>query len=217
MTRRFIAAVIWHDWRRVLRCDIAEIVRAVVEIAAAAVTPPTAMPETILAAALIVTILSIGWDIRLRLATAGYESRQATDIRRCVIAALNRLHIRLLLGLMLRLMLRPVLLLISWWKRLRVARQIGLPLLHVLRRLLCDLRLRRKARLVLAGEGLIVVVVEIIVSRALRGCLLALRVGLIVVVGILLAELFLRRRDQAEIMFGVLVIIFSRYRIAGAL
>ena len=32
---------------------------------------------------------------------------------------------------------------------------------------------------------------------------------------ILLAELFVRRRDQAEIMFGVLVVILGRDRVAG--
>ena len=107
-----------------------------------------------------------------------------------------------------------MLLLIARRKRLRVARQIRLRLRCMLRYLLRYLRLRRKARFVLAGKGLIVVVVEIVVSRALRRRLLALRVGLIVVVGVLLAELFLRDRDQAEIMFGVLVIILSRHRVA---
>ena len=37
------------------------------------------------------------------------------------------------------------------------------------------------------------------------------------VVRVLLAELLLRRGDQAEIMLGVLIIIFRRDRIAGAL
>jgi hypothetical protein len=36
-------------------------------------------------------------------------------------------------------------------------------------------------------------------------------------VRIVLAELLLRRRDQAEIMFGMLKVVFSRYRIAGGL
>ena len=90
--------------------------------------------------------------------------------------------------LLRRLMLRPaVLLLIARWKRLGVARQIRLCLRHR--------RLRCKAWFIDAREGLaVVVVIEIVVSRAL-GCGLGLRVGLVVVVGVLLAELFLRNGD----------------------
>ena len=36
-------------------------------------------------------------------------------------------------------------------------------------------------------------------------------------VRVALAELLLRRRDQAEIMLGVLIIVFRRHRIAGGL
>src|SRR5664279_555075 len=115
-----------------------------------------------------------------------------------------------MLRLMRRLMLRTVLLLIARRKRLRVARQIRLCLRNGW--------LRRKARLVLTRERLaVVIVIEVVVGRTLRRRLLALRVGLVVVVGVLLPELFLRRGDQTEIMFGVLVIILGRHRIAGAL
>ena len=40
---------------------------------------------------------------------------------------------------------------------------------------------------------------------------------MLVVIGVLLSELFLRGGDQAKIMFGMLIVILSRYRIAGAL
>jgi hypothetical protein len=40
---------------------------------------------------------------------------------------------------------------------------------------------------------------------------------LLIVIGVLLPELFLRRRDQAEVMLGVLVVILSGNRVAGAL
>jgi len=115
-----------------------------------------------------------------------------------------------MLRLLQRLMLwSAVLLLIAWRKRLGVARQIRLHLRHR--------RLWRETRFVDAREGLaVVIVIEIVVSRALwRG--LGLRVRLAVVVGVLLAELFLRNGDQTEIVFGVLIIILSRYRIAGTL
>ena len=49
----------------------------------------------------------------------------------------------------------------------------------------------------------------------MRAALALLR--LLIVIGVLLAELFLRSGDQAEIMLGVLVVIFGRHRIARAL
>src|SRR5664280_1483922 len=116
-------------------------------VAAAAMTPAPAMPEAILAVALLMTVLPgalIGVLAHrlLRLAAAaGDEGRQRVRVRDGHIAALNR---RLRIRLLLRLRLRAVLLLIARRKRLRVARQIGL-------RLRCW-RLRREARLVLAHE-----------------------------------------------------------------
>src|SRR5450830_116410 len=177
---------------------------------------PTA--ETILiAVALVVAVLApalvgVRGDSRLRLAAAaGDESRQARHVRSADIAALNRRLRKGLRRLLLRLMLRAgVLLLVARRKRLRVARNKGLRLLRW--------RLRRVARLVLAQERLAVVVAVIIVvvSRALRRglALLPLR---IVIIGVLLAELFLGDGDQPEIMFGVLVVVFGSNRIAGAL
>ena len=117
---------------------------------------------------------------------------------------------RLLIGLLL--VLRPVLhLLIARRKWLRITRQIRLALLR--------LRLRCVARLVLPHERLavIVAVIEAVVGRTLRRSALTMLLRLLVVIGVLLAELLLRRGDQAEIMFCVLVVIFGCYRVAGAL
>ena len=200
-----------------MRIGIAKIVRTEAAAAAMASTPTA---ETILiAVALVLAILAVAlvgvWaDILRRLAAAGDESRQARHVRSTDIAALNRRLRKGLLRLMLRLMLRAgVLLLVARRKWLRVARNKGLRLLHR--------RLRRVARLVLAQERLaFVVAVVVAVVVALLGALLALLTLLplrIVVIGVLLAELFLRDGDQPEIMFGVLVVIFGSHRIAGAL
>lgn len=169
---------------------------------AAAMTAAPAMAEA-LALLLVAVAVDVGL-LRLR-AAAGDEGRQAVHI-----GAFRRLRERLLLR---RLVLRAVvLLLVARRERLRVARQIRL-LLRLLRLRL--LRLRRVG-LVLAEERLAVVIVVEVVSRALllRGAgLLLLRV----VVRVLLPELFLRGGDEAEIVLGVLIVIFSRDRVAGAL
>ena len=198
-----------------MRIAVAEIIRPIRAVAAAAMTPPPAMPEAVLAIALlIVTILAVALivilsGVLLRLATAaGDERGQTAGVLAAGVAAWVGLR---RIGLLLRLMLRTVLLLIARRKRLRVARQIRLRLRHMLWRL----RLRREARLVLAHVRLAVVfpVIEVVIGRALRSALALLRL-LIVVVGVLLAELLLRGGDQAEIMLGVLVVVFGRHRVA---
>ena len=60
-------------------------------------------------------------------------------------------------------------------------------------------------------------VLEILVLARLELLVVAAAFGTRLEVRIVLAELLLRRRDQAEIMFGVLEIIFRRDRIAGGL
>ena len=159
--------------------------------------PPVHAESLARALALIVAILA-AVRRRLRLPAAGDERRQAVAL-----GALSggRLRIRLLL----RLILGAALLLVARRKGLRVARQIGLTL--SLR------RLRRVARLVLAHERLVVVAVVEIVAAGLAGR----RLLALLVIGVLLAELLLRGGDQAEIMFGVLVVVLGRHRIAGAL
>ena len=117
-----------------------------------------------------------------------------------------------LVGLLVRLwlMLRTVVhLLIARREWLGIPRQIRLRLLH--------LRLRCIARFVLAHErlGIVIVAIKALVCGLLTRRSLLLR--LLVVIGILLTELFLRGGDQAKIMLGVLIVVFSGHRIARAL
>ena len=192
-----------------MRIGVAEIRTVRTESAAAAVAPAATAVTVLAAITLFVTILStlIGVlsGILLRLAAACNECRQAGRFRHTVVATLAR---RLRMGLLrTRLMLwAAVLRLIARRERLRIARQIRL---RLRRR-----RLWRVAWLVLTEERLAIViaVIVVVVSRALRGALLR---RWIVVIGILLAELFLRGGYQAEIVFGVLVVIFGRYAVAG--
>lgn len=180
-------------------------VGAIRTVSTAAMTSAPAMhAETILATvALVVTVLVLG-GVLLRLATAGDECRQAADLLSAFLATL----IRLLL-ILLRLMLRAVMhLLIARRERLGIARQIRLLLGFT----------RSVARLVLAHEGLAVVIIAV---KSLVGVLLAggalLLLRLLVVVWILLTELFLRSGNQAEIVFGMLVVVLGRNRIARTL
>lgn len=180
-------------------------VGAIRTVSTAAMTSAPAMhAETILATvALVVTVLVLA-GIRLRLATAGDECRQAADLLSAFLATL----IRLLL-ILLRLMLRAVMhLLIARRERLGIARQIRLLLRFT----------RSVARLVLAHEGLAVVIIAV---KSLVGVLLAggalLLLRLLVVVWILLTELFLRGGNQAKIVLGMLVVVLGRNRIARTL
>jgi len=180
-------------------------VGAIRTISTAAMTSTPAMhAETILATvALVVTVLVLA-GILLRLTTAGDERRQAADL----LSALATL-IRLLL-IRLRLMLRAVLhLLIARRERLGIARQIRLLLRFT----------RSVARLVLAHEGLTVVVIAVksLVGVLLAGGALLLLLRLLVIIWILLTELFLRGGNQAEIVLGMLVVVLGRNRIARTL
>jgi hypothetical protein len=181
-------------------------VGAIRTVSTAAMTSAPAMhAETILATvALVVTVLVLA-GIRLRLATAGDECRQAADLLSTFLTTL----IRLLL-ILLRLMLRAVMhLLIARRERLGIARQIRLLLGFA----------RSVARLVLAHEGLAVVIiaVESLVCVLLTGGALLLRLRLLVVVWILLTELFLRGGNQAKVVLGMLVVVLGRNRIARTL
>ena len=187
---------------------------------ARAVTPAPAMTEAILAAAAFLAVLTFALpaialcavaDIRLRLAAAtGDKGRKCRHILRRAIAVLARL-LRIRLARLL-VLLRTRLMLIARREGLCIARD------ERLRLRLRHLRLRCEARLVLAGERLtVIVVVEVIVGSALWRSLLGLRVLLIALVRILLAELLLRCGDQAKVMFGVLVVVFRCDRIARAL
>ena len=140
----------------------------------------------------------------MRLATASDECRRAADLLSAFLATL----IWFLL-ILLRLILRAIMhLLIARRERLGIARQIRLLLGFA----------RSVARLVLAHEGLAVVIIAV---KSLVGVLLAggalLLLRLLVVVWILLTELFLRGGNQAEIVFGMLVVVLGRNRIARTL
>jgi hypothetical protein len=204
LTRRFVTAALG---RSRAGFDIAIEVRTVGTEAATAAVAPAATTETILTIALFVTVLSGLIAIRrgLLLTAAGDEGRQAGHFRRIAsIILMPLVRLRLVL-LMLR---AAVLRLIARRERLRVARQIGLRLWL--------LRLRDKAWFILRDEGLTVLVTVIVVVVGSTGRRARLR-RWIVVVGILLPELFLRRGDQAEVMLGVLEVILGGDRIAGAL
>ena len=73
------------------------------------------------------------------------------------------------------------------------------------------LRLARRERLAADGRLLVVAVVVAVVGS------IAALVAALLVIGLALTKLLLRRRDQAKVMLGVLIIIFRRDRVAGAL
>ena len=180
-------------------------------------TPPPAMSESILAAVSLIVAVRAG--IRLWLAATRNKRRQAADILAAFMTALVRLRIGLLLLLLLLLLmllllmlllLRTILhLLVTWRERLRVTRQVGLLLWLP----------RPVARLVLTQEGLIVVVVAVegVVATLRLPARSALLMRLLIVIGVLLTKLLLRRRDQPEIVLRMLIIILGGYRIAGSL
>ncbi len=132
-------------------------------------------------------------SILLRRLTAGNERRQPFNIAvvlRRVLLRTRLVVLRLVLGL-----LRLVVL------RLRL------------------LRLALVERLCLRGVGLaahlrLVVAVIVAVVNGIAAHIAGL---LLLVIGLVLAKLFLGRGDQAEIMFGVLIIIFGGNWISGAL
>lgn len=167
--------------------------------AASAVTAPASMhTKSVLAAvALVVTILR---GILLWLTAAGNKCRQAANVLPASLVRLMRLL----------LVLRAIVyLLVARRKRLGVAREIRLLLGFA----------RAVARFVLTHERLTVIIIAV---EAFVVALLVLSAGrsllrLLIVVGVLLAELFLRGGDETEIMFGVLVVILSGNGIAGAL
>ncbi len=152
----------------------------------------------------VVTVLSILAAIaalvvlrgRLRLAT-GNERRQALDIG-VVIGLLIMLRTRLIVLLRLRL-------------GLLLLRLILLRLVLLLAGRIERLRLRRER---FAAHGRLIALAVIVI--VIRG--IAARVALLrLIIGLRLAKLFLSGGDQAEIMFGVLIVIFRSDRVAGAL
>ncbi len=115
----------------------------------------------------------------------------------------------LLVVLRLRLvMLRLVMLWLVLLRLMMLLVVLWLVLLRV-ERLLRRVRFTTHLRLVVALVIIIIVGEVVVRPAATTGLLLEIRLGL--------AKLFLRGGDQAEIMLGVLIIIFAGNRIAGAL
>ncbi len=150
---------------------------------------------------LVVVAVALLGMLRLHRRAAGDEGRQGIDaaLLRALDARLRLVLVPLLVRLLLaRLMLLIGLLVLALLReRLRIARNIGLRLV--------------RAEWRLAGEGLrglVLAVLEAVVATLLPERVVAgFRARLIL--RIVLAELLLRRRDQAEIMLGVLEIILG--------
>jgi hypothetical protein len=136
---------------------------------------------------------------------------------------LLRLRLWLVLRLMLirlvvlRLMLIRLVVLRLMLIRLVVLRLVVLRLMLIRLVLLARIeRLRLARRERLAGHaGLLVIAVVVTVIGQITAHAAALR--LLLEIGLGLAQLFLCGGDQAEIMFGVLIIIFGGDRISGTL
>lgn len=200
LPRLVVTAFVLCRLRRRALLMPAAVIRSIRAVtAASAVTAPASMhTKSVLAAvALVVTILR---GILLWLTAAGNKCRQAANVLPASLVRLMRLL----------LVLRAIVyLLVARRKRLGVAREIRLLLGFA----------RAVARFVLAHERLTVIIIAV---EAFVVALLVLSAGrsllrMLIVVGVLLAELFLRGGDETEIMFGVLVVILSGNGIAGAL
>src|SRR6478752_3715846 len=162
--------------------------------------PAAAARETFATAAL---FISTRRAIHLRL-WAGDEGGQAID------AAGVGDH-RLRLGLRLILRLRTMLAFAMMFARLLVALLVGLTLAALLARIVVAdvglLLLRDEARLLAEMREALALVVAIFRRR--------LRFVVDAWLRLVLPELLLRGCDQAEIMFGVLVVVLGRDRVAG--
>jgi hypothetical protein len=158
--------------------------------------------ETVrLPAAILVAVRALRLSLLRR--SPGDESRQPGFIAGL---RLLLLHAWLLLLLIIALLARLIVVVVALHERLRILRQVRL--------------LARAERLL--PEGLAVLVaafLELLVAALLEVLVVSSRSfrPLRLEVRILLAELLVRRRDQPEIMFSVLEIIFGRDRIAGGL
>lgn len=168
---------------------------APVRIAVATITTIAAVATVtaIATGAAVVTVVAAA-EVRLRL-TAGDERRQAIDV--AIVRTCRRL--RLLIAIIAPvLLLARRLLLLAHLVGLLVADRVGLRLAHL------AALLAAKSREL--GVGLVGVFVAHVVVHALWRLLL---------LRLVLAELFLRRCNDAEIMLGVLVVVLRPDYIAG--
>jgi hypothetical protein len=154
----------------------------------------------------------------LRLA-AGDEGRKPLHVLLAARLEVLRARLIVLRLVVLRLTVLGLIVLGLIVLRLIVLRLIVLRLtvlrLTVLRLLLLArikrLRLARGKRLAADGRLLVAVLIVAVIGN------IAARLALLLVIGRALAELLLRRRDQAEVMLGMLIIILGRDRVAGTL
>ena len=176
-------------------------------VARAAMTPAPAMQWEAIRRPAVKAIWAIGIigalallrRLRVRLA-AGNERGQSLDV---LFAC--RLEVLLRAGLMLRLQVLRLRVLL----RLHVLR-LNVRLLLLLAREV-GLRFTRRERFA-AERGLITVAIVIAVVGNI-----AARFATLLVVGLGLAKLLLRGGDQAEIVLGVLIVVFGCDRVAGTL
>jgi hypothetical protein len=174
--------------------------------AAAATMPPAAPVQrkaillSIIAVRAVLPVRSVIAVLRLLMLrlTAGDERGQAVDVSLIFRSRMLRPRLEMRLLLMLLLLLRLIVRLIVLLVVMLLARMIRL-------RLAWSERLAAEVWLLAFA-----VVVALIGPAHLAGLLL-------LVIGLALAELFLRRSDDAEIVLGMLVVILRRDRIAGAL
>lgn len=221
LLRRLVATAALVDRR-----FLALLRRPALEIRARSAMPAAAVPAVAvvaLIAVLAVAVLLAGVvlvGILLR-CSAGDEGGQAANVA-AIGSALLGLRLRLVL-----LIVRPRLLLVVLIFARLLLMVLARLLLVMLRLLLVMLLLRLLllmwiVRLILAvrPDPVLFAFVKAVVAAALRHALL-LRLltllRLLIVIRILLPKLFLRRRDQPEVMLGVLVVILGCDRVAGAL
>jgi hypothetical protein len=146
----------------------------------------------------------------MRLA-AGNERWQPLNIRfACGLDVLLRARLNVLGLNVLRLNMLLLNMLLLNMLRLLHVRLLHVRLLLLLARVE-RLRLARRERLTADGRLLIVAVVIVVVGT------IAARLAARLVIGLTLAKLLLRGRDQTEIMLGVLIIVFGCDRVAGTL
>ena len=161
--------------------------------------------ETIRLAAIVEAVLGLR-RLGLRRAARDEGGQAGIDIAG---RGLRRTRLRLLAEflrlLSLALLARLIGRVLARNERLRIRRNVGL-------------RLARAERLI-AGEGLVVAVLEILLRARLELLVVAAATafGARLEVRVLLAELFVCHRDQPELMFSVLEVILRRDRIAGRL
>ena len=174
---------------------------------------PAAPPREALAATTIASFQAARRTGRLRL-RAGDEGRQAVDIagigddRLRLVRRLRLLILRLrtmvAFAMLARLLLIALIGLLVVVALLIVA--IVIALAFTLIGLLLLRRLRNEARLLAEIREILAVVLAVVTAAGADG-FVAARL-------LVLAELFLRRCDQAEVMLGMLVVVFGSNRVA---